>query len=92
MTTDSRQGLRAHIHEVIFEADTPAGKIFDVLLMVCILLSVTAVILESVTGIRSEYGSLLLTVEWVFTILFTLEYALRLSCVWATGCDSVRES
>ncbi|WP_432823346.1 ion transporter [Trichloromonas sp.] len=72
---------RARMHEVIFEADTPAGKAFDVLLIVCILGSVLAVMLDSVKSIRLAYGPLLTTVEWIFTVLFTIEYLLRLFSV-----------
>ena len=70
-----------HLHEVIFEADTPAGKLFDVTLLVLICVSVLAVILESVAGVRARYGAMLQAVEWIFTILFTAEYILRLLCV-----------
>ena len=73
--------LRAHLHEIIFEADTRAGRFFDLALIWCILLSVVAVMLDSVGAIRASYGRLLTTVEWVFTILFTVEYLLRLSCI-----------
>lgn len=73
-----RDGWRARWHEVIFEADTPAGKAFDVGLLVCIALSVVAVLLESVEGIRAEYGGFLRGAEWAFTVLFTLEYVARL--------------
>ncbi len=69
---------RSAIHEIIFEADTPAGKTFDVLLIACILLSVIAVMLDSVSAVRIQYGDLLYSVEWFFTILFTIEYILRL--------------
>lgn len=72
---------RARIHEVIFEANTPAGKAFDVGLLVAIALSVGAVMLESVGAIRGRFGGGLYAAEWLFTILFTVEYALRLSCV-----------
>lgn len=72
---------RERLFEVIFEADTPAGKAFDVLLLVVILLSVLAVCLESVPEIHAEHGVFLRTAEWVFTVLFTIEYALRLICV-----------
>ena len=72
---------REILFEVIFEADTPAGKWFDIALIICILLSVVAVMLDSVAPIRAEYGRLLYTVEWFFTILFTAEYVLRLLCV-----------
>jgi voltage-gated potassium channel len=72
---------RTLLHEVIFEADTAAGKTFDVVLIACILLSVVAVMLDSVSSIRAEYGYTLLILEWIFTILFTIEYLLRLFCV-----------
>jgi len=72
---------RAILHEVIFEADTPIGKAFDVILIVCILASVLAVMLDSIDQLRSPFGSLLYRIEWFFTILFTVEYFLRLLCV-----------
>ena len=72
---------RLKLHEIIFEADTPAGKWFDVVLIFSILLSVLAVMLDSVSGIRENYGSWFYTVEWFFTILFTIEYILRIVCV-----------
>jgi len=74
-------GLRQRVWEIIFEADTPAGKAFDVTLLACILLSVAAVMLESVESIHSSYGVELLVAEWIFTILFTIEYILRLAVV-----------
>ncbi len=69
------------MHEVIFEADTAPGKLFDVLLILSILASVVVVMLDSVTWFNERYGTLLYTLEWAFTILFTVEYGLRLSCV-----------
>ncbi len=72
---------REKLHEIIFEADTPAGKAFDVGLLLAILLSVTAVLLDSVPEIHEEYGTEFLAVEWFFTILFSIEYVLRLVCV-----------
>jgi voltage-gated potassium channel len=72
---------RAKLHEVIFEADTPAGKAFDVALLVFIVASVVAVILDSVVSIREDYGGVLRALEWITTILFTVEYVLRLYCV-----------
>ncbi|MFT4970526.1 MAG: voltage-gated potassium channel, partial [Chitinophagales bacterium] len=60
--------LQAKIHEIIFEADTPAGKAFDVALLVLIILSVIATMLETVTSIEEEYGALLITFEWIVTI------------------------
>lgn len=67
--------------EIIFEADTPAGKWFDIVLIICILLSVTVVMLDSVSSVGSKYGKLLYALEWFFTILFTVEYIMRLICV-----------
>ncbi len=72
---------RARLHEVIFEAETPSGKFFDVVLLVAIVTSVLAVVLESVAEIRADYGSLLVAVEWGITIIFTFEYVLRLMSV-----------
>lgn len=69
------------LHEIIFEADTRAGKFFDIILIISILLSVTAVMLDSVQPIQLKYGSLLYAIEWLFTVLFTGEYLLRLVCV-----------
>jgi voltage-gated potassium channel len=76
-----RASWRMVLHEVIFEADTPAGKGFDVLLIISILASVAAVMLDSMGGVRSRYGMLLYGIEWFFTLLFTVEYVLRLLCV-----------
>ena len=72
---------REKLHEVIFEADTPVGKWFDIALIFCILASVLVVMLDSVAPVRRAYGPLLYLAEWVFTILFTIEYILRLICV-----------
>ncbi len=75
------RSLRARLHEIIFEADTPAGKAFDVALLVCIVLSVLSVMLESVDEIDVRHHAILAAAEWFFTILFTIEYVLRLACV-----------
>jgi voltage-gated potassium channel len=71
-------GIRGRLHEIIFEADTRAGRGFDVSLIIIILASVAVVMLESIAAVRREYGHLLLIAEWVFTVLFTIEYVLRL--------------
>jgi len=78
---DGLTGWRATVHEVIYGVDTPAGKGFDVALIAAILLSISVVMLESVRSIRLEHGLLLRRAEWTFTLLFTVEYALRLVCV-----------
>ncbi len=72
---------RDKIHEIIFEADTPLGKLFDEILIVCILASVLVVMLDSVTWIRKDYEELLYALEWFFTIIFSIEYILRLISV-----------
>jgi voltage-gated potassium channel len=72
---------REQLRVVIFEADTPAGKIFDVALLVVIVASILTIMLDSVTSIRSAHGEALNVAEWIFTALFTIEYVLRLSCV-----------
>ena len=69
------------LHEVIFEADTRAGKAFDVALLIAILVSVLTVSLETVEPVERRYGDLLVVIEWTITGLFTLEYVLRLLCV-----------
>jgi voltage-gated potassium channel len=69
---------RNRLHEIIFEADTKKGKAFDIALLIAIILSVIAVILSSVDSIDSKYGYLLRGAEWFFTILFTIEYFLRI--------------
>lgn len=72
---------KSRLHEVIFEADTPIGKLFDIILLWAILISVVAVMLETVDSIRIKYGLLLYIIEWTITGLFTIEYLLRLISV-----------
>jgi len=79
--TAARPRWRERLHEVIFEADTPAGRFFDLALLVAIAFSVAAVLLESVAAIREQYGPTLRIVEWALTIGFTVEYVLRLVAV-----------
>ena len=72
---------RRRIHDIIFEADTFAGRLFDIILLISIALSVIAVMLETVVSFNNRYGSWLVGAEWVFTILFTIEYILRIISV-----------
>lgn len=65
------------LHEIIYEADTPLGKLFDVVLLILILLSVVFVMLESVKTIDERFHHLLYLGEWVITIFFTFEYIAR---------------
>jgi len=74
-------GWRRKVYIVIFEADTRAGRAFDIGLLIAVLLSMLTVMLESVSSIRQSYGHLLGVLDWFFTILVTIEYALRLTCV-----------
>ena len=69
------------LHEIIYEADTPSGKLFDVVLLIFILLSIVLVMLESVDYIGNKYYGILNILEWIITILFTFEYIARIICV-----------
>lgn len=71
--------FRRRIHRIIFKSDTLAGRAFDFILVWAILLSVAAVLLESVAGYRAKVGQAFKAVEWFFAILFAVEYLLRLS-------------
>lgn len=71
-------GFRRTVYEIIFEADTAAGKWFDVVLILSIVVSVVVVMLDSVGSVNRRHGRLLYTTEWVFTALFTVEYLCRL--------------
>jgi len=75
------QTFRSRVHEVIFEADTPWGKVFDISLLILILISVAALMLESVNEVELAYGPELNILDWVITILFTIEYGLRIYAV-----------
>ena len=74
----SELSRREKIRIIIFEADTPAGRVFDITLLCAIAASVGVVMMESVAPIRDDYGPELRALEWFFTLLFTVEYALRL--------------
>jgi voltage-gated potassium channel len=76
-----RRGWQNRLHTVVFEADTFAGWAFDVALIICILASVATVMLESVPAVRARHQVALDAWEWGFTILFTVEYLLRLLAV-----------
>lgn len=75
MTT---RNLRKNIHEIIFESDTKNGRIFDIVLFSAIALSVIIVMLDSVASLDEKYGDLYNVIEWGLTILFTIEYILRI--------------
>lgn len=73
--------LAQKVYEIIFEADTFWGKVFDLGLLAAIVISVTAVSLETVEGIDDRYHTQLMAIEWICTILFTLEYFIRIACL-----------
>ncbi len=73
--------FQAQLHEIIYESDTRTGKIFNLVLVLSILLSAAVVMLDSVKSIREAYGVSLNFADWLFTILFTVEYLLRIYCI-----------
>jgi voltage-gated potassium channel len=72
--------MRQKLYEIIFEADTPAGKLFDIILLVLILASVGVAMLETIPGLTFTSGRIFYLAEWIFTGLFTIEYLLRIYC------------
>src|SRR5690606_37694031 len=77
MATKQSHSLKHKLYGIIFEAETPAGKVFDIMLLFLIVASVIVVSLESVVSFRRDYLHFFQALEWAFTILFTIEYALR---------------
>jgi len=78
---ENKARWRIRLYEIIFEADTREGKLFDILLIWCIILSVLVVFLESINELGSKYAFYFHLFEWAFTILFTIEYVFRMLCV-----------
>ncbi|HSG67708.1 MAG TPA: ion transporter [Bacteroidales bacterium] len=70
--------MRRKLFRIIFGTDTKAGKLFDIVLMITIILSIIVVMLDSVAQVHDNQGRILFIAEWVFTVLFTIEYALRI--------------
>ncbi|SDX14215.1 ion transporter [Aequorivita viscosa] len=77
----NKKDWRYRVHEIIYEADTPMGKLFDIILLILILLSVIVVMLESVARIGLKYQNIFLVIEWVITFFFTIEYIARVISV-----------
>lgn len=71
---------KKRLYEIIFEADTPAGKVFDIALIICIIFSVFIVMIESVKSIQITHGRILNILELVFTLIFSIEYGMRIYC------------
>ena len=81
MSNTTNKNWKDKLHEIIYEADTPAGKLFDVVLLIAILASIVLVMLESVKSIDLKYHNLLNISEWIITILFSIEYIARIITV-----------
>ena len=81
MKPTNKKSWRYRLHEIIYEADTPMGKLFDVVLLFLILLSIVLVMLESVREIDAKYHEILYIGEWIITIFFTIEYVARIITV-----------
>ena len=78
MKVKADNNSKASLHDIIYESNTTAGKIFDIALLAAILASIFIVMLDSVANWHDRYGSLFQALEWTFTIIFTIEYILRL--------------
>lgn len=81
MSKKNNSNWKERLHEIIYEADTPVGKIFDIVLLFAIIASIILVMLESVNSIDSKYHNLLNIAEWIITILFSIEYIARIITV-----------
>lgn len=74
---------REKLHEIIFEADTPIGKLFDIVLLALIVLSILLVMLESIDTFQASHRKILVIFEWILTVIFSIEYMLRLWAVYS---------
>ena len=81
MSQNDKKHWKTKLHEIIYEADTPEGKLFDIVLFIAIVASIILVMLESVEGFDTKYHKLLNISEWIITILFSLEYIARIISV-----------
>ena len=82
MTADhqTENQFKHRLRVIIFGTDTPAGRYFDLALILCIVLSVALVFVDTVDSVHQRYGDVIRVFEWVFTVVFTIEYVLRLYC------------
>ncbi len=79
--TPGAEGLRTRLFHIIFESDTPGAKAFDIALIVAILLSVAVILLGSIEIYAERYGEVFFYVEWMFTLLFSIELIVRIYCL-----------
>jgi len=82
MSKRKKLSLKEKFHEVIFEADTFEGKLFDIILLILIAISIIVVMLETVEGFDKHYHSIFISIEWILTVVFTIEYFLRIYSVY----------
>jgi len=80
MLAHPKQTLKQRLYTIIYDSHTPAGRLFDLVLIAAILASVLVVMLDSVEAINQAHGEKLLALEWVFTIVFSIEYLMRIYC------------
>jgi len=78
LTSTPKKSWRQKLYEIIYEADTPAGKWFDIILLLIILFSIVVIMLETVTSYQEKYGDFFNIAEWTVTIIFSIEYILRI--------------
>lgn len=78
---NSKHDWKDKLYLIVFRHNTPGGKLFDVILLIAILLSVFIVLIDSIPSVHTQYGTLFYILEWTFTILFTIEYILRIICL-----------
>jgi voltage-gated potassium channel len=81
MQTQTSKSWRSKIHSIVYESDTPAGKAFDISLLFLIVSSILVVMLDSIPSFHKKYGVILVTLEWGFTVVFSIEFILRLICI-----------
>ncbi len=79
--TPGAEGLRTRLFHIIFESDTPGAKAFDIALIIAILISVSVILLDSVDSYSERFGHIFFYLEWAFTLLFTVELAVRIYCL-----------
>lgn len=81
MQKNYKESWQVKLHEIIYESNTRAGKIFDIALLVFIIGSILVVMFDSIDAYQRKYGDVFFMIEWIFTGLFTIEYILRLICI-----------
>lgn len=81
MSNTSQKNWKTKLHDIIYEADTPAGKLFDIVLLITIIASIILVMLESVNSIDAKFHEFLNIAEWIITVLFSIEYIARIITV-----------